>query len=118
MTIQDAIKAIEAAGFTAKLWEKSGIQRIYISFNFKGSSRTGGFVGSDKTELVAQACGGATEKYQSRLNEIGKMEIEWAANAANSHKVALSMLHSHHYSNKAERDRIAEMASWELTHDL
>jgi len=83
MKIQEAIQKVTEAGFAATLWEKGGKQRIYVDFMFKGSKRTGGFIGSDRTELKAAPCGRHTAKYQARLDEIAGLEIEWMTQEKN-----------------------------------
>jgi DNA primase len=77
MTIQEAIKKIEEAGFTANYWSKGGKQRIYVDFKFNGSKRTGGFMGRDNTNLVAAPCGRRTQKYQNKLNQFLELNIDW-----------------------------------------
>ena len=80
MTVQQAIETIQTEyKMYTNLWEKHGRQRIYIEFNFKGSTRKAGFIGSDKTELQAQPCGKHTSFFQEKLDEIAKLEIEWSA---------------------------------------
>lgn len=77
MTIQQAIKKIEEAGFTANYWSKGGKQRIYIDFKFNGSKRTGGYLCKDNSDLKAAPCGKRTAKYQSKLDQFLGLEIEW-----------------------------------------
>lgn len=117
MKIQEAINKIQEAGFKASLWEKHGLQRIYIDFNFKGSSRRGGFIGSDKTELVAQACGGHTAKYQAKLDEIAKMNIEWDRQKKES-QTEINEIISNQKRVAVESKKEAETQDWEFWHEL
>lgn len=115
MTVQQAIETIQTEyKMYTNLWEKHGRQRIYIEFNFKGSTRKAGFIGSDKTELQAQPCGKHTSFFQQKLDEIAKLDIEWSAKSKNN----LSQIHDHHYSSKSERERIERGAEWMYSHDL
>lgn len=77
MDVNEAMKKIQELGFTAELWSKGGITRIYIKFKHNGSRKLGGFIGSDKNEAKAEACGKFTAKYQALLDEISKFEINW-----------------------------------------
>lgn len=87
MTIQEAIKKIEEAGFTANYWSKGDKHRIYIDFTFNGSNRTGGFLCKDGNSLIAQACGKKTKRYQDKLDEIAKFDIEWNTGETKGRKI-------------------------------
>lgn len=81
MTKSEAIAKIEEMGLTATLWEKHGLSRIYIEWKFNGSKRTGGFIGNDKTELSAMACGKKTKRYEDKLDLISTFDITWLSSA-------------------------------------
>jgi len=102
MTIQEATQKIKEMGFYPAVWSKGGRTRIYIEFNFKGSTKKGGFIGSDKTELVAQLCGKSTQKYQDKLNEIATWNIEWVEETKPSSN---NNIHEYHGS-VVERERM------------
>lgn len=113
MTVQQAIETIQTEyKMYTNLWEKHGRQRIYIEFNFKGSTRKAGFIGSDKTELQAQPCGKHTSFFQEKLDEIAKLEIEWSA--AEPAKIATRS----YIAAKASQERMERGAEWMFTHNL
>jgi hypothetical protein len=87
MTIQEAIKKIEEAGFTANYWSKGGKQRIYVDFKFNGSKRTGGYLCREKSELKAAACGRRTAKYQNKLNNLLFLDIDWSSSEKKARKI-------------------------------
>lgn len=89
MTINEAIAAIEEAGFSANYWAKGEKKRIYIDFNFNGSHRTGGYLCKESSSLVAAPCGKKTKKYQSKLNAFLELPINWGSNKTTiSHRQA------------------------------
>ena len=86
ITINEAIIKIQELGFTADYWTKNNIQRIYINFKFNGSKRTGGFIGSAKSEAKAALCGKKTKRYQDKLDIISKFNIQWDVTKTESKK--------------------------------
>ena len=132
MKIQDAIKKINEMGFNTNLWEKGGKKRIYVNFTASAIKKEAGFIGSDKTEIesnfsVRRSAPQKSKDFYADKNEklaqIANFQIEWntasvSQEEKNAYRVGAQMLHDHHFSSKAEQDRIINDGGWELTHDL
>lgn len=105
MTPQQAIAKIKEIGFAANLWEKAGMQRIYLEYNFKGSKKEAGFIGSDKTDLKSVILGGDDykQKWNVKLQEVAELKISWNEKPKTQAKEVWGP-----YSKE----------SWEYTHNL
>jgi hypothetical protein len=119
MTIQAAIEKINSYNNFLARQEES---KIVVEFQFKGKKRVAGFVSENNTQLSVGFCGAFTSRFESILEKISALKIDWSLKVENKitdKKSNPNKIKSYHYSSLAERDRLESDASnWMFTHDL